>query len=58
MQPPQKKPKLYSSRDLHVDAYTRVEDADEAEADDEYELWKKLKPLDKDHPLADDPIKY
>ena len=38
--------------------YTRVENTDKAKADNKYELWKKLKPLDKDHPLADDFIKY
>ena len=58
MQPPWKKPKLYSGRDLHVNAYTKVEDADKAEADNKYKLQKKLKPLNKDYPLTNNPIKY
>jgi hAT family C-terminal dimerisation region len=56
IEPPRKRPRLYTARDSYVKANTGT--AEGRADDDEYETWKKIKPLNEGHPLAQDPIKY
>jgi len=55
--PPPKRVRASSGREDHIAAYTGVTTPGETH-DDEYERWKLLDPLPKEHPLADDPIRY